>query len=95
MSNIVVQELNSDKDSIVYRVEVIEESSKTTHKVELNRGDYENLTDGKVAPEQLVLCSFEFLLEREPKESILTSFNISVISRYFPDYSREIISYFQ
>jgi len=94
MSNIVVQELNSDKDSMVYRVEVVEEDSKTTHKVELNRDDYQKLTDGKVTPEQLVQCSFEFLLEREPKESILSSFNLSVISRYFPQYATEIISYF-
>jgi hypothetical protein len=94
MSNIVVQELNSDKDSIFYRVEVIEEDSKTTHKVELNRKDYQKLTDRKVTPEQLVQCSFEFLLEREPKESILSSFNLSVISRYFPQYATEIISYF-
>ncbi len=94
MANIVVQELNSDKDSIVYRVEVIEEDSKTTHKVELNRVDYQNFTDGKIAPEQLVQCSFEYLLDREPKESILSSFNVSVISHYFPQYAREIISYF-
>ena len=94
MANIVVQELNSDKDSIVYRVEVIEEDSKTTHKVELNRVDYQNFTDGKIAPEELVQCSFEYLLYREPKESILSSFNVSVISHYFPEYAREIISYF-
>ncbi|MCZ6527653.1 MAG: hypothetical protein V3R67_08220 [Thermodesulfobacteriota bacterium] len=94
MANIVVQELNSDKDSIVYRVEVIEEDSKTTHKVELNRNDYQNFTDGKIAPEELVQCSFEYLLDREPKESILSSFNVSVISHYFPEYAREIISYF-
>jgi hypothetical protein len=94
MANIVVQELNSDKDSIVYRVEVIEEDSKTTHKVELNRDDYQNFTDGKITPEELVQCSFEYLLDREPKESILSSFNVSVISRYFPEYAREIISYF-
>jgi len=34
--------------------------------------------------------SFEFLLEREPKESILTRFDLSLISRYFPEYEREI-----
>jgi len=30
--------------------------------------------------------SFRFLLEREPKESILREFDLSVIKRYFPDY---------
>ncbi|MCH7519123.1 MAG: hypothetical protein IH964_08860 [Candidatus Dadabacteria bacterium] len=79
---------------MVYRVEVIEEDSKTTHKVELNRDDYQNFTDGKITPEELVKCSFEYLLDREPKESILSSFNVSVISHYFPEYARDIISYF-
>jgi len=34
--------------------------------------------------------SFEFLLERESKDSILARFDLSVISRYFPEYEREI-----
>jgi hypothetical protein len=34
--------------------------------------------------------SFRFLLEREPKESILGSFDLTVIGRYFPEYEREI-----
>jgi len=94
MSNIVVQSLDSDSNLLIFRVEVIQGDSQTTHKVELNRDEYQNLTDGKVSPEEFIQCSFEFLLEREPKESILSSFNISVISRYFPEYGREIINYF-
>lgn len=39
----------------------------------------------------LVRRSFEFLLAREPKETILTSFGLSVIGRYFPEYEREIL----
>ena len=38
----------------------------------------------------LVRRSFEFLLAREPKESILRSFGLSAIGRYFPEYEREI-----
>ena len=34
--------------------------------------------------------SFQFLLEREPKESILKQFDLQVIGRYFPEYEREI-----
>jgi hypothetical protein len=41
-------------------------------------------------PEELVRRSFEFLLERESKESILREFDITVISRYFPNYEDEI-----
>lgn len=38
----------------------------------------------------LVRRSFEFLLEREPAASILRRFAISDISRYFPEFEREI-----
>ena len=43
-------------------------------------------------PVDLVRRSFAFLLEREPKESILRSFDLPVIGRYFPDYERTITS---
>ena len=33
---------------------------------------------------------FAFLLEREPNESILSSFDVGVIARYFPEFEREI-----
>ena len=38
----------------------------------------------------LVHESFAFLLEREPATSILTSFDLTVIGKYFPEYDREI-----
>jgi hypothetical protein len=36
--------------------------------------------------EQLVQDSFDFLLQREPKESILSEFDLAVIQRYFREY---------
>ena len=38
----------------------------------------------------LIKKSFEFLLERESKESILRKFNLKVINQYFPEYEQEI-----
>ena len=40
--------------------------------------------------EGLVRASFVFLLEREPPSSILKTFDLSVISRYFPEYAHEM-----
>ena len=40
--------------------------------------------------ESVVAASFAFLLEREPRESILLAFDLAVISRYFPEYEAEI-----
>ena len=94
MANIVVQAVQSDDETYNFKVDVIEGDSSTSHKVELSKKDFKNLADDKVTPEELVQSSFEFLLDREPKESILGSFNVSIISRYFPEYSREIANYF-
>jgi len=51
---------------------------------------WQDLTGGKIAKEELIKKSFEFLLEREPKESILSRFNLRVINQYFPEFKEEI-----
>ena len=45
---------------------------------------------GRDGAERLVRETFRFLLEREPKESILPTFEIDVVGRYFPEYEAEI-----
>jgi len=77
-------------DKCKFRVRVTESGTETSHDVTVSPRDYTRLKTGNVEPEELVRRSFEFLLEREPKESILTRFDLSVISRYFPEYEREI-----
>jgi hypothetical protein len=44
-------------------------------------------------PDHLVTASFRFLLDREPRESILRGFRLSEIERYFPEFPRLIGSY--
>ena len=61
----------------------------THHRVRVTKADLARLAEGR-APEQLLQESFHFLLEREPNTSILTSFDLPLISRYFPEYDREI-----
>jgi hypothetical protein len=73
------------------QVTVSERGGATDHRVTLGKADYERLAGGKATPEDLVAESFRFLLEREPKESILRSFDLTVIGRYFPEYEREIV----
>ena len=40
--------------------------------------------------ERLVRETFGFLLEREPRSSILARFELAVVERYFPEYPAEI-----
>ena len=77
-------------DNSEFHVRISEGGSESSHYVTLSPEDYTRLTGGKSEPEELVRRSFEFLVEREPKESILNRFDLSVISRYFPEFDREI-----
>jgi hypothetical protein len=73
-----------------YQVRVIEDRTQSTHRVTLSANDYHRLSGKRVPPEDLIKRSFKLLLAREPKESILPRFNLSLISRYFPEYEREL-----
>lgn len=68
-----------------FRIKVAEGATSTTHEVTVPVGTIERLA-WKGTPEELIRRSFEFLLEREPKESILSRFDIDVIGRYFPQW---------
>jgi hypothetical protein len=68
----------------------VRNGSETHHRVRVSRGDLARLDPGVSDPVSLVEASFAFLLEREPKESILRDFDLTVIGRYFPEYEREI-----
>jgi len=63
---------------------------KTQHLVSLDDDYYHLLTQGRIGKEELIRKSFQFLLEREPKESILAKFNLKLIKSYFPEFEKEI-----
>ena len=67
-----------------------DDSGATTHDVTVTAEDLVRLAPTGTPVEALVTASFVFLLEREPRESILRRFDLAVISRYFPQYEREI-----
>lgn len=81
MSAIRVTKLNDTTFEVV-----VEAATPTTHTVTVDPSYYEKLTGGDSTPDQLVMRSFEFLLEREGNTSILSEFDLPVIGRYFPEY---------
>ena len=78
------------KDENTFQVAVEKRGSKTTHTVTLTDKYYKKLTGGILSKEDLIKKSFEFLLEREPKESIMSKFDLTVISKFFPEYESYI-----
>ena len=64
-------------------------SATSEHSVQVDRGTLDDLAPGRT-PDDLVRASFAFLLEREPPESIMRSFELPIIGRFFADYPDEM-----
>ena len=76
-------------DEYHFQVTVIG-SSNTTHQMSIEPNYALKLCAGKITTSQLVEKSFEFLLEREANTSIMQSFDLSVIARYYSEYEQII-----
>lgn len=87
MANISINKL----DEQLFEV-AIQTPSPTTHRVTVNPDYADKLTQGRFSTEELISRSFDFLLAREPNTSILRSFDLAVIARYFPEYEGIISS---
>ena len=61
----------------------------TEHRVRVTKADLDRFSERRSA-EELLEESSRFLLERESNTSILSSFDLPVIGRYFPEYEQEI-----
>ena len=68
----------------------VADSITTTHEVTITDQSLSDLSENNVTKTQLLEFSFRFLLDREPNTSILSSFDINVISRYFSNYKDEV-----
>ena len=80
----------AQSDGWACRVVVTEGSSRTEHSVIVARADLARFAPADNEPNDLVRRSFEFLLAREPKETILRRFALTDIARYFPEWETEM-----
>ncbi len=84
----MIIELSKDKFEITVKA-----NQTTKHTVIVTDEILFNLTKNMISKEELLNFSFNFLLERETNASILSSFNLVVISKYFPEYIVEVKNY--
>jgi hypothetical protein len=71
-------------------VRVGDDPAATHHEVTVSRDLLARMRPGVQEPDDLVRDAFAFLLEREPREAILRSFDLPVIGRYFPEWVDEV-----
>jgi hypothetical protein len=84
---------DGDREPMQFDVTVKDEKSESRHRVTMAAQTFERLSAGRHTPEACIEAAFRFLLDREPKESILQSFDVTVIDRYFPEFERELPVY--
>ena len=82
---LLITELSKDKFEITVNADQL-----TKHVVSVTDQMLLNLTKNKISKEELLNFSFNFLLERESNASILSSFDLTVISKYFPEYTKKV-----
>jgi hypothetical protein len=90
MAEIEVKRNDIERMLSRFQVTVREDRDESRYEVTLSATDFERLGAHYRSPEAFIRACFEFLLEREPKEQILPSFDVSVISMYFPEFERRI-----
>lgn len=89
MFGIKVKKVEEKRDKYEFSVEVLEKDSSTRHSVVMTKDFYSSLNTS-TSPKKVIEKSFQFLLEREKKESILSSFDISIIPNYFPEFNDKV-----
>jgi hypothetical protein len=87
---VVTVRAESEGESWRCQVSVDHLGQRTRHVVTVMPADLARWASGTRTEniEDLVARSFDFLLEREPPNAILATFELSVIQRYFPEYDR-------
>lgn len=88
MPNIEVVETSPNSFSVTVHGQHV-----TVHQVSVKPEYAKSLIQPQPALTALVSASFAFLLDHESNSSILRSFDLSIIERYFPEYPKAIASY--
>jgi hypothetical protein len=73
-------------DKLVFDVIVRDTLGESRHQVTIQANEAERWAKLGAEPARCVEAVMRFLLDREPKESILNAFDMHVVRRYFPEF---------
>ena len=86
MSHVAISVLADPARALTFDVVVRDARSESRHRVTMQADDAARWAKLGAEPARCVEAAMRFLLDREPKESILAAFDMSVIRRYFPEF---------
>ncbi|HEY5205996.1 MAG TPA: hypothetical protein VIJ63_15535 [Roseiarcus sp.] len=71
---------------LVFDVIVRDARGESRHRVTIDGAEAQRWTKQGAEPSRCVEAVMRFLMDREPKESILSAFDTNVVRRYFPGF---------
>jgi hypothetical protein len=80
-------------NAMTFEVVVREREDESRHRVTITAIDAARYCASGIKPKGCVEVAMAFVLDREPKESILGAFDIGVIRRYFPEFDDAFPTY--
>jgi hypothetical protein len=86
MSDLVISVNPVPARPLTFDVVLRDARSESRHRVTISAEDAAGFTKLGADPSHCVEAAMRFLTDREPKEAILSAFDIRVIRRYFPDF---------
>lgn len=81
------------QDCLRFMVTIQDADGRSQYEVRLGRDSWPRLQKLDADPARIVAAAFRFLLDREPRDAILSRFDLREISRYFPEFERELPRY--
>jgi hypothetical protein len=76
-----------------FNVIVRDPRGENRHRVTIEANEAERWAKLGAEPSRCVEAVMRFLLDREPKESILSAFDMGVVRRYFPEFDEAFPHY--
>jgi len=86
MSNAAISVTPDPARALTFDVVVRDGRGESRHRVTIEADEAHRWAELGAEPSRCVEAAMRFLLDREPKESILSAFDTRVIRRYFPEF---------
>jgi hypothetical protein len=86
MSELSVSIVPDPGDRLIFDAVIRDTRGESRHRVTMQAEEAERWARLGAEPSRCVEAVMRFLLDREPKESILSAFDMRVVQRYFPEF---------
>jgi len=93
MSDPAISVFADPAHTLTFDVVVRDARGESRHRVTIDADDAARFAALGAEPARCVEAAMRFLLDREPKESILGAFDMDLIRRYFPEFDDAFPNY--